>query len=136
MSKILIIGQENAVRSQIMEGYLKKSLGNRAQVFSCGVDPSGVDPQAIRAMAEDRVVIAGQTSDALQDFSDYHFDFILTFDESLKHEAEKIWPSTSHHLIKTPGIDGFGGLQRQEVVRNLRDHLKSSCSNFVSSALS
>lgn len=119
-----------------MEGYLKKSLGNRAQVYSCGLDPSGVDPQAIRAMAEDRVVIAGHTSDSLQEFTDYSFDFILTFDDQLKAEAAKIWPSTPHHLVEAPVIDGFGGLDRQEAIRNLRDHLRNSVGDLVSSTLS
>lgn len=136
MSKILIIGQENAVRSQIMEGYLKKSLGNRAQVYSCGLDPSGVDPQAIRAMAEDRVVIAGHTSDSLEEFSDYQFDVILTFDDHLKEEGAKIWPSTPLHLVDAPQIDGFGGLERQAAIRELRDHLRNSVGHLVSSTLS
>ena len=136
MSKILIIGKENAIRSQILEGYLKKSLGNLAQVYSCGIEPSGVDPQAIRAMAEDRVVIAGQTSDELKDFEDFSFDHIITFEEELADTGRQRFTMATLHIIYLPAIEGFGGQQRQEAMRQLRDALRLKCSNFIDQHLS
>lgn len=136
MSKILIIGKENAIRSQILEGYLKKSLGNLAQVYSCGIEPSGVDPQAIRAMAEDRVVIAGQTSDELKDFEDFSFDHIITFEEALADKGRQRFRNATLHLLSIPALDGFGGQERQEAMRHLRDSLRLKCSNFIDQHLS
>ena len=79
VSQILIVGQENAIRSQMLEGILKKILGHKSRIYSCGFEPSGVDPQAIRAMAEEQVVIAGHTSDALEEFHSFQFDHIFFF---------------------------------------------------------
>lgn len=131
MSKILIIGRENAIRSQMMEGFLKKSLGNRAHVYSCGVEPTGVDPQAIRAMAEDHIVIAGQTSDSLEDFKEYQFDHILTFDEELAEMSKKLFQHTPVHTVHLSLIEGFGGNERQEAIRQLRDRLRADSSRII-----
>jgi len=136
LSNILIIGRENAIRSQMMEGYLKKSLGNNARVYSCGLEPSGVDPQAIRAMAEDRVVIAGHTSDSLEDFQDFSFDIILTFEEELALAGKNLFGETPVHVMQVPVVDGFGGLERQEAIRELRDLLRSNSADFINQQLS
>jgi len=136
LSQILIVGIDNAVRSQMLEGYLKKKLGHQTRVYSCGIEPSGVDPQAIRAMAEDQVVIAGQTSDALSEFSKFDFDQIFIFDETVQRDLEKVFPHVEPVLLAVKPIEGFGGLERLEQIRVLRSSMSSICDDVILKHLS
>ena len=77
MLKLLIVDNHNSIRSQILEAYLAKALNKRAQVISAGKEATGIDPQAIRIMAEDGYVIAGQTSKSLKEVEAYPYNAIL-----------------------------------------------------------
>jgi protein-tyrosine-phosphatase len=136
VSQILIIGKDNAVRSQMLEGYLKAKLGHRAKVYSCGIEPSGVDPQAIRAMAEDKVVIAGQTSDDLKEYSGHNFDHILVFDEDLLPTVQSQFPNTDIRLLPIAAIEGFGGLDRLAAIRELRGKIELKSNELIAAQLS
>jgi protein-tyrosine-phosphatase len=128
--KILIIGLENAVRSQILEAYLSIELGRKAKVFSCGLAPTGVDPQAIRAMAEDRIVIAGRTSDELAGFQSLEFDIIISFNALLSEKAKEFFPEARRIEIAVEDINGFGGESRMQQIRQLRNELRQKASEL------
>ncbi|GEK35141.1 arsenate reductase (thioredoxin) [Kurthia sibirica] len=53
----------NSCRSQMSEGWAKKILPTDWQVKSAGIQAHGVNPQAIKAMAEVGIDISHQTSD-------------------------------------------------------------------------
>lgn len=109
----------------MLEGYLKGHLGSKARVYSAGTEPSGVDPQAIRVMAEDRVVIAGQTSDSIAEYQNRKFDLIIVLDASAKTKVLEYCQFDKIQNLELPEIHGFGGAQRMESVRQLRNQLKS-----------
>lgn len=136
MAQVLIVGQDNAVRSQMLEGYLKKKLGPRARVYSCGIEPSGVDPQAIRAMAEDQVVIAGQTSDWLKDYQNFPFDQILVFEAVPVSDISALFPNANSVPIPIPPIEGFGGKERLERIRHLRLEIEAKSNELIASLFS
>ncbi len=50
--RVLILCTGNSARSQMAEGLLRHLAGDRFEVFSAGVEPSFVRPQAIEAMNE------------------------------------------------------------------------------------
>ncbi len=54
--KILILCTGNSCRSQIAEGYLKYFAGNKADVYSAGIEIHGVNPKAIKTMIEDGLI--------------------------------------------------------------------------------
>lgn len=120
----------------MLEGYLKKKLGPRAKVYSCGLEPSGVDPQAIRAMAEDQVVIAGQTSDRLKDYQSFPFDQILVFDAVPMAEIESLFPNAHSVPIPIPPVEGFGGQERQERIRQLRREIEAKSNDLITTLFS
>ncbi len=62
MKKILVLCTGNSCRSQIAEGYLKYFAGDKAQVFSAGIETHGVNPRAIQIMKEDGLDISHHTS--------------------------------------------------------------------------
>ncbi|KHF40921.1 arsenate reductase (thioredoxin) [Halalkalibacter okhensis] len=55
----------NSCRSQMAEGWGKKYLGDKYDVYSAGIEAHGVNPNAVKAMAEAGVDISSQTSDTI-----------------------------------------------------------------------
>jgi arsenate reductase len=63
--KIVFVCTGNSCRSQMAEGFARHLGGDRWEVHSAGTSPQGVNPRALRAMAEAGVDISGQRSKAI-----------------------------------------------------------------------
>ena len=55
----------NSCRSQIAEGYGHAYLEDRFDVRSAGVETHGLNPRAVKVMAEDGIDITSQTSNLI-----------------------------------------------------------------------
>ena len=55
----------NSCRSQIAEGWGKKYLADKWNVYSAGIEAHGLNPHAVKAMAEAGIDISSQTSDII-----------------------------------------------------------------------
>ena len=62
MKKILVLCTGNSCRSQIAEGYLRHFAGGKAQIYSAGIETHGVNPLAIKVMAEDNIDLSKHSS--------------------------------------------------------------------------
>jgi arsenate reductase len=62
MDRILFLCTGNSARSQMAEGLARALGGDRVLVWSAGIEPKGVHPLAVRAMAERGVDISNQSS--------------------------------------------------------------------------
>jgi arsenate reductase (thioredoxin) len=60
--RILFLCTGNSARSQMAEGLARALGGKRVHVWSAGIEPKGVHPLAVRAMAERGIDIASQQS--------------------------------------------------------------------------
>lgn len=78
MKNILVLCTGNSCRSQIAEGYLSLFAGNRAKVYSAGIETHGVNPKAIQVMAEDGVDISNHTSNNVEEYANVPFDYVIT----------------------------------------------------------
>ena len=76
--KVLFLCTHNSARSQMAEGLLRAMYGDRYEAYSAGVDPTAVDPRAVRAMSEIGIDISGQRSKSSQEFLDTVFDLAVT----------------------------------------------------------
>jgi len=76
--KVLILCTGNSARSQMAEGFWRQYGGDRWEPFSAGVDPKGVNPTAVRMMADVGVDISGQCSKNLSEFQGQRFDLVIT----------------------------------------------------------
>ena len=47
---ILVLCTGNSCRSQIAEGYLKYFFGDKAEVYSAGIETHGLNPYAVQVM--------------------------------------------------------------------------------------
>ena len=130
---ILVLCTGNSCRSQIAEGYLRKFAGDRAEVYSAGVETHGVNPRAIATMKEDGVDISGHTSNHVDEYRHIPFDYLITVCD---HAAERcpVLPSSAkkfHHNFPDPAkATGSEEEIRAEFTR-VRNLIRDYCRNWV-----
>jgi len=78
MKNILVLCTGNSCRSQVAEGYLRHFASGRANIYSAGIETHGVNPKAIRVMAEDCIDISGHTSNNVDEYAGIAFDYVIT----------------------------------------------------------
>ena len=100
LPNILVLCTGNSCRSQLLHGYLQQLLGGRAAVFSAGVETHGLNPRAVRVMAEDGIDIAHHTSNHVEEYAHVPFAYVLTVCD---HAAEvcPAWPSSAQRLHRS-----------------------------------
>ena len=76
--KILFLCTGNSCRSQMAEGFARHLKGDAFEPYSAGIDPHGLDPYAIKVMAEAGVDISGQKSKHFSGLKDIQFDYVVT----------------------------------------------------------
>jgi arsenate reductase len=76
--KVLFLCTGNSCRSQMAEGWTRHLLSDQIEAASAGVIKHGVDPRAIKVMAEAGVDISGQESKAIDELPDQNFDAVIT----------------------------------------------------------
>jgi arsenate reductase len=76
--KILFLCTGNSCRSQMAEGWARELKGDSIDPYSAGIETHGVNPDAVRVMAEAGVDIAGQRSKHVAELRDIAFDYVVT----------------------------------------------------------
>ena len=62
MLKVLFLCTGNSCRSQMAEGWARHFKGDQIEPYSAGIEAHGLNPDAVRVMAEAGVDISGQRS--------------------------------------------------------------------------
>ena len=129
--RVLILCTGNSARSQMAEGLLRHSAGDRFEVFSAGTKPSSVRPEAIAVMQELGIDISEHRSKSVDEFAEQSFDYVLTVCDNAK-ESCPIFPGktvTIHQNFEDPAalegsheakISLFGRVRDQ-----MRDYLRA-----------
>ena len=89
MKTVLLVCIHNSGRSQMAEGWTRHLKGNLVEAHSAGVNPKGVDPRAVKAMAETGIDISKQGSKSLDEVRHIEFDYVIT----LCDNAQKTCPT-------------------------------------------
>jgi arsenate reductase (thioredoxin) len=76
--KVLFLCTGNSCRSQMAEAWTRELIGERIEAYSAGIEARGLDPDAVKAMAEAGVNIAGQKSKRADELRDVDFDYVVT----------------------------------------------------------
>ena len=135
--KILILCTGNSCRSQIAEGYLRCFAGDRAEVYSAGVETHGVNPKAIETMADDSIDISGHTSNHIDEYRDISFDYVVTVCDNARERCP-FFPSTARQFHENfPDPAKATGSQEEiaEAFRTVRDQIKAYAQDFVTANL-
>jgi arsenate reductase (thioredoxin) len=76
--KILFLCTGNSCRSQMAEAWTRELLGGHFDAYSAGIEAHGLNPDAVKAMAEAGVNMAGQKSKRIDALRDVEFDYVVT----------------------------------------------------------
>jgi len=87
MKNILVLCTGNSCRSQIAEGYLRHFAGNKANIYSAGIETHGVNPKAIQVMSEDGIDISHHTSNNVDEYVAIPFDYVITVCDNAKENC-------------------------------------------------
>lgn len=75
---VLFLCTGNSCRSQMAEGWARALKSDVIAAFSAGVESHGLNPLAVKVMAERGVDISHHRSKLVQEFSDAEFDYVVT----------------------------------------------------------
>ena len=135
MKKILVLCTGNSARSQMAEGYLQYFADSRAEVYSAGVAPHGVNPLAIQVMAEDGIDISHHTSNHADEYVPIPFNYVITVCDNAQEQCP-YFPSAGeliHHSFPDPGHTV--GEDKLTSFRRVRDLIKVYCQEFIETRL-
>ena len=76
--KILFLCTGNSCRSQMAEGWGRHLHADRFEFFSAGIERHGLNPLAVKVMAEAGVDISTQRSKLLAELAPATFDYVIT----------------------------------------------------------
>ena len=130
---ILVLCTGNSCRSQIAEGYLRYFTGDKATVYSAGIETHGVNPKAIATMKEDGIDISMHTSNNISEYANINFDFIITVCDNAKERCP-YFPSNAikfHHNFPDPAKTVGTEAEIKQSFSNVRDMIKKYCSDFI-----
>ena len=123
--KVLFLCTHNSARSQIAEGILNDSYGDRYQGYSAGVSPTKVNPYVIETMAEIGIDISGNRSKSIEEFRGDNFNYVVTVCDGAREvcpffPGEKIF----HQAFEDPSQ--FKGSEEEilKKVRKVRDEIR------------
>ena len=77
-SKVLFLCTGNSCRSQMAEGWARKLKGDVVEAYSAGTEPHGMNPLAVKVMAEAGVDMSGQRSKHVDELRDVPPDYVVT----------------------------------------------------------
>ena len=73
------------------EGWTRSLKGDILEPYSAGIETHGLNPNAVKVMAEEGVDIQGDKSKLLSDLEDTSFDYVITVC-SHAHETCPVFP--------------------------------------------
>lgn len=137
MKRILVLCTGNSCRSQIAEGYLQHFAGNKAKVYSAGVETHGVNSRAIATMKEDGIDISHHTSNNIDEYFDIDFDFVITVCDNAKERCP-YFPTRAlkfHQNFPDPAKAKGTEEEISNQFREVRQMIKNFAEKFVAENL-
>ncbi len=128
-TKILFLCTGNSCRSQMAEGWACYLKGDSIDAWSAGIEQHGLNPLAVKAMAEAGVDISGQTSKLIADLEEQDFDSVITVCDNA-HESCPIFPGKAriiHRRFDDPPRLAAGAANEEEAMvyyRRVRDEIR------------
>ncbi|HAL44856.1 MAG: arsenate reductase [Planctomycetes bacterium GWF2_42_9] len=127
--KILFLCTGNSCRSQMAEGWARHLKADVVEPYSAGIETHGLNPNAVKVMAEAGVDISGQRSKYVDELKDIDFDYVITVCDNA-NESCPMFPRKTKvlhvgfddppRLAKTAETE----LQALDCYRRVRDEIK------------
>jgi len=130
--RVLILCTGNSARSQMAEALLRHDAGDRFEVFSAGVKPSRVRPEAIAVMQELGIDLSGHHSKHVDEFAVQKFDYVLTVCDNARASCP-IFPAATaviHQNFLDPAAASGSEAERMTLFRQVRDQIREYLRTF------
>ena len=133
MKNILVLCTGNSCRSQIAEGYLRHFAGDKAKIYSAGIETHGVNPRAIRIMAEDGIDISKHTSNNVNEYLDIPFDDVITVCDNANEACPYFPGNVKRFHFNFPDPAKAQGTEEEIMneFRRVREMIKAYSADFV-----
>jgi arsenate reductase len=122
--RVLFICTHNSARSQMAEAFLNSHYGDRYEAQSAGIEPTDINPYAIKVMAEIGIDISKHLSKSIKEFRGQNFDYVATVCDHAKDTCP-FFPGEEilHKGFEDPSE--FKGNEEEilEKVRQVRDEI-------------
>lgn len=130
-TKILFLCTGNSCRSQMAEGWTRALKGDLIDAWSAGIETHGLNPNAVKVMAEAGVDISSHRSKNVAELKDVPFDYVVTVCGHA-NETCPAWLGRSAKVVHV-GFDDPPSLARtarneeeaMEHYRRVRDQIKA-----------
>lgn len=127
---ILFLCTGNSCRSQMAEGWAKALKSDIFNVYSAGIETHGLNPYAVKVMAEAGVDITCQKSQNISEFKEMVMDYVITV---CSHADENcpFFPAKTrviHHGFDDPpklAVNAKTEEEKLDAFRRVRDEIKS-----------
>lgn len=133
--KVLFLCTGNSCRSQMAEGWCQHLKGDVIEPYSAGIEAHGLNPNAVKVMAEAGVDISGHHSKHLDELIGIDFDYVVTVCDNAYESCPVFAGKTK---VVHVGFDDPPRLAKQakteeealNVYRRVRDEIKSFVENL------
>lgn len=76
--KVMFLCTGNSCRSQMAEGWARKLKADQLEVYSAGIEKHGMNPRAMKVMAEAGAPIDTHYSKTVSELPTMNFDYVVT----------------------------------------------------------
>jgi arsenate reductase (thioredoxin) len=132
--KVLYLCTGNSCRSQMAEGWTRHLKGDVIEAYSAGIETHGLNPNAVKVMAEAGVDITGHKSQRIDEFKDVKIDVVVTVCGHA-HETCPFFPNNCKvvhvgfgdppKMAKELAEQGADAEAQLECYRQVRDEIKA-----------
>ena len=98
--KVLFLCTGNSCRSQMAEGWARNLKGFAMDAYSAGTKAQGLNPLAVKAMAEAGVDISGHHSKNVVDLLNIEFDYVVTVCDNAR-ESCPLFPGKAKVFLRS-----------------------------------
>jgi arsenate reductase len=134
-TRILFLCTGNSCRSQMAEGWARHLKADAVEAFSAGIEKHGLNPRAVRVMAEAGVDIARHASKLVSELPSKEFDYVITVCGHA-HESCPVFPGRAkvvHVGFDDPprlAADAASEEEALEHYRRVRDEIRAFVETF------
>lgn len=127
---VLILCTGNSCRSQMAEGWARRLHGDIIEAYSAGIETHGLNPLAVKVMAEAGVDISGHRSKLLSELMEIPFDCVITVCGHA-HETCPVFPRKAKVIHRgfddPPKLAGKAATEEEAlpIYRRVRDEIRA-----------
>ena len=131
--RIMFVCTGNSARSQMAEAFARVLGRGRIEAQSAGLEPKGLNPNAIRVMRERGIDISGQRSKALDYDEASRMDYLVTVCGNAEERCPVLPAGVVriHWPLEDPASAIGSPDQILEVFRHTRDEIEARVANFI-----